>query len=955
MKFLSIYLTAIFQFKNNIMMKKLLLLFVGLMAIGILQAQEGWIEKASNLTATTGVGQISVGLLDQNALWGLAVNADGSINDAFTKSVDGGQNWFPGTFNAGDGLSQLFAIDASTCWAVFNTGATQGLYKTVNGGTTWVKKGTAYGASSFANVLHFFNENDGVAQGDPLGGYYEIYTTNNGGETWTRVPSANIPAPTSGEYGITGNYSAVGDHIWFGTNKGRIFHSVDKGLHWTVALTNFGAAEVVQPEFASETYGICFRSYLNIGLETAIGVTTDGGATWTTVNVTGPMYARYFAYVPGTEKTFVGSSGEVGANGISYSTDGGYTWSAITEGYDFLATAWIDNETGWAGSFARTSRTVGGIYIYDGPPLVPFAVPTISLNPAQIDAQAETGASDVHDLTVSNIGEATLDFTVSVIYPAPANKSIPVVLEGNTSEVRSLGYNETGADPDARPAAFNPPPTDDFVLHYDGDNFSAIGWNNAPVSPMVAAMFPMNLTLPHAGMMLTSVDLYINDPGTDYILKVWDMGNSSNPGEVLVSQAFAGQSLSWNNITLVEPVYITGADIWVGYQFTQPATELFIPGTDGGPSDPNGDWVSTGVSWGHLSDNPELNYNWNIRANLSGMPVTQWLSVTPASGSIAPGGSTNLIVACDAGDLEPGTYNAALRFVSNDPSNPTLDLPVTFEVLPGGVTQSVILDFESVPDWSLTFDPWTVNDQDGAETYGFTDVEYPHNYEPMAFIAFNPATTTPPLEDPELQPHGGARFGACMASVPPPFNNDWLISPQTTLGMNPTFSFWVRSYTDQYGLEKYNVLVSTTDNNPASFTSISGSTPLLAPAAWTSMEFDLSAYTGQTVYVAIQCVSEDAWVFMVDDLSIDFIVGTPETDQEVVYSIYPNPVTDQVNITSEKEMTQVDIFNQLGQNVFSQVVKNNFFSLNTTEYNSGVYYIRITTENGVATEKVMIR
>jgi photosystem II stability/assembly factor-like uncharacterized protein len=943
------------------MMKRLLLLFSGLMVFGFLHAQEGWIEKASNLTATKGVGQISVGMLDENALWGMAINEDGSIFDAFTKSVDGGQNWFPGTFNAGDGLSQLFAIDATTCWAVFNTGATQGLYKTENGGTTWVKKGTAYGASSFANILHFFDADDGVAMGDPLSGYYEIYITTNGGESWSRVPSANIPAPTSGEYGITGNYDAVGDHIWFGTNKGRIFHSIDRGLHWTAALTNFGAAEVVQPEFANETYGICFRSYLDIGLETAIGVTTDGGATWTTVNVTGPMYARYFSYIPGTEMTFVGSSGGVeGSNGISYSTDGGYTWSAITEGYDFLATVWLDNATGWSGSFARTSKTVGGIYIYDGEPLVPFAVPTISLNPTQIDAQAETGASEEVDLTVNNIGEATLNFTVSVIYAAPAEKSAPVSLEGQSAEVRSLGYgSETSIDPDAKPAAYNPPPTDDFVLHYDGDNFSAIGWNNAPISPNVAAKFPTNLTLPHAGMWLTSVDIYINDPGTDYILKIWDMGTSISPGELLVTQAFAGVSLSWNNIELADPVYITGADIWVGYQFTQPATELFIPGTDGGPANPNGDFLSTGIVWGHLSDNPDLNYNWNIRANLSGNPIASWLSVTPTSGSVAPGGSTNLMVTCDASDLEVGTYYGFLRFVSNDGNNPTLDLPVTFEVIPGGAIQSVVLDFEAQADWDLTFDPWTALDIDGLPTYTFGDVEFPNVYEPMAFIAFNPATTTPPMtDDPEIQPHGGVRSGVCMAAVPPDppeYNNDWMISPQITLGTNSSITFWVKSYSDEYGLEKYNVLVSTTDMDPGSFTSISGSTPMEAPTVWTEVSFDLSEYDLQTVYVAIQCVSEDAYAFMLDDVSIDFIVGTPEQQDEVEFSIYPNPVKDQLNITTGTEMTQVEIFNQLGQRVFGQVVKNTYFSLNTIDFNSGVYYVRITTQNSVATEKVMIR
>jgi photosystem II stability/assembly factor-like uncharacterized protein len=939
------------------MMKKLLLLFVGLMVVGFLQAQENWIEKNSNLTVGNGVGQVSVGLLDETALWGLPIDATGAMVDGFTKSMDGGQNWFPGSFNAGDGLSQLFAFDATTCFAVFNTGATQGIYKTTNGGTTWAKQGTAFSASSFADILHFFNENDGIAMGDPLGGYFEIYTSNNGGSTWVRVPSANIPAPTSGEYGITGNYDAVGDHIWFGTNKGRIFHSVDKGLHWTVALTNFGAAEVVQPEFASETYGICFRSYLDIGLETAIGVTTDGGATWTTVNVNGPMYARYFSYVPGTEMTFVGSSGEAGANGISYSTDGGYNWAPITEGYSFLATTWLDNETGWAGSYAVADRSTGGIYIYDGPPLLPFAVPSISLSADLLEEQAEAGSVKTQVLTISNVGGADLDFDAHVIYTSTGKNASPVSLNGTVSDTRSLGYSETSADPDARPASYNPPPTDDYVLNYDGDNFSAVGWNSAPVSPTVAAMFPTNLTLPLAGMLLSSVDVYINDAGEDYILKIWDMGNSTTPGTLLVSQPFAGQSLSWNSITLDNPVFISGADIWVGYQFTQPATELFIPGTDGGPADPNGDFVTTGASWGHLSANPDLNYNWNIRANLTGSPLDQWLSVSPASGSVIPGGSDDLTVTFDAGSLSEGTYEATLRFVSNDALNPQVDIPVTFVVTAGGTAQSIVLDFEAQEDWSLTFDPWTVNDVDLAATYGLDAAEFPHMYEAMAFIAFNPATTTPPVsDDPAMLPHGGDRFGACFASAEPTYeNNDWLISPQIDLGTNSTFTFWAKSYTDQYGLEKYNVLISTTDNNPDSFTSISGPTYLEAPLEWTEMSYDLSAYDGQTVYVAVQCVTTDAFIFMVDDFSVDFFIGTPENENEIEFSIYPNPVHNQLNITSGVEMTEVEIFNQLGQVVYSEVVKNTNFSINTLGFNSGIYFVRIITEQGTATEKIMVK
>jgi|GEM_PF-1018612 len=581
--------------------------------------------------------------------------------------------------------------------------------------------------------------------------------------------------------------------------------------------------------------------------------------------------------------------------------------------------------------------------------------PIISVDPATISVTAAQNTIATAPLTITNDGASDLQYDISIIYPMALQKRGSISHETPSGSVRTLGYN-TSADPGARPAPYNPV-ADNFVLHYDGDNYSAIGWSVAPISPTVAAMFPTNLTLPHAGMMLSSVDVYLNDPGTNFILKIWDMGNSYEPGTLLVSQPFTGQMLSWNNITLNDPVYITGADIWVGYQFTQPAPSTFIPGCDAGPANPNGDFLSTGVGWTHLSNNPDLNYNWNIRANLTGTPVQQWLSTAPTSGIVGPGGSEIVTVTCDATGLDEGTYEGILRIISNDPATPQLDVPVTFTVTEGGgVMVSVILDFEDIDDWSLTFGDWTAIDYDGGQTYGFENYSFPGNYDPMAFICFNPATTTPPMTgDPAIQPYGGEKFGACMASVPPPTNDDWLISPQTTLGDNSAFNFWVKSYTSQYGFEKYNVLISTTDMNQGSFTSLSGPTPLQAPTTWTFESYDISDYDGETVYLAIQCVSEDAFVFMVDDISIDFMVRIPEKPEAVDFTIYPNPVRDQLNVLSAKEMTRIDILNQLGQTVYSHVVKNNVFSMNTTGYSAGVYYIRVTTAEGVATKKVMIR
>ncbi len=170
---------------------------------------------------------------------------------------------------------------------------------------------------------------------------------------------------------------------------------------------------------------------------------------------------------------------------------------------------------------------------------------------------------------------------------------------------------------------------------------------------------------------------------------------------------------------------------------------------------------------------------------------------------------------------------------------------------------SVKMDFENVSDFSRTFNDWTVRDLDLHDTYSIDNYTFPHQNEPMAFLCFNPALVTPTMaSDQAIQPHGGQRFGACFSSNPPT-NNDWFISPQVQLGVNGTFSFWIKSYTDTWGLDSYKVAVSVTDSNPASFTVISGTDPLQTTTAWTRKVFNLTAYNNQKVYVAIQCVSND--------------------------------------------------------------------------------------------------
>jgi photosystem II stability/assembly factor-like uncharacterized protein len=410
-------------------MKKSLLFLMAILAFSIAITAQTWTSVNSNLPSGDGVGQISVGMNNNNALWAYGIDNTGLIKDVFTKSTDGGLTWTSGTFNAGTGLSQLFAIDENTCWAMFNTGATQGLYKTTNGGTTWAKQGTAYGSASFADAMCFLNNNDGVAIGDPNGGYFEIYTSPDGGTTWTRVPTGNIPTPLSGEYGITGDYSSFGGCVWFGTNQGRIFHSIDKGLNWTVTSTSYGTTQTVQPVFADSLHGMVFLSYLNVGVDTSVNITTDGGTTWQDVTVVGTMDGRYVTHIPGTTATYVGSTGFAGGDlGVSYSYDGGTHWTVVTSGGDYDATAWLSVTKGWAGSTAAAKKTTGGMFIYTGDSLVPMA---------------PRFRSDVHAVALGG----TVHFTdLSVGFPTFTNWTfqggIPATYTGTTPP--AITYNTPG-------------------------------------------------------------------------------------------------------------------------------------------------------------------------------------------------------------------------------------------------------------------------------------------------------------------------------------------------------------------------------------------------------------------------------------------------------------------------------------------------------------------------------
>lgn len=72
-------------------------------------------------------------------------------------------------------------------------------------------------------------------------------------------------------------------------------------------------------------------------------------------------------------------------------------------------------------------------------------------------------------------------------------------------------------------------------------------------------------------------------------------------------------------------------------------------------------------------------------------------------------------------------------------------------------------------------------------------------------------------------------------------------------------------------------------------------------------------------------------------------------------SVYPNPAYDNLYITSSENITDITIYNMLGQKVKQTEVKSNESIIDVSNLNSGTYFIIVNSTTGSNTQKIIIK
>lgn len=218
----------------------------------------------------------------------------------------------------------------------------------------------------FYDAMDFWNDNEGIAIGDPTDDCMSIIITRDGGKTWEKLACDQLPKAKEGEAAFAAsdtNIAIVGDHTWVATGgkASRILYSSDKGKTWEVFDT-----PIVQGKETTGMYSIDFYDEQNgfaIGGDYTKAAdssankirTKDGGKTWQLVAENqSPGYRSCVQYVPnGAGNELVA----IGFKGIDYSNDSGESWKHLSD-EGFYTIRFLNDSVAYAAGRGRVSKLI---------------------------------------------------------------------------------------------------------------------------------------------------------------------------------------------------------------------------------------------------------------------------------------------------------------------------------------------------------------------------------------------------------------------------------------------------------------------------------------------------------------------------------------------------------------------------------------------------------------------
>ena len=253
------------------------------------------------------------------------------------RSLDGGTQWK--FFRIGNDSTAdyrtLYAQDSLRA-IVANTGSPALIHRTTDGGRTWSVVYRNDHPDAFLDGAGFWDDQNGIIYGDPIGGHLMLIGTQDGGNTWVPYPETSRPAVITGEASFAASQTTLRcsgkSDVWIATGgvRASLFHSTDRGLTWDRSDTPMASGKP-----GAGIFSICLVGRKRIALAggdyqspretTGVYCYQDSpGSAWKTT-ATGPGGYRSIIEIS-RDGLMIAS----GPGGTDVSTDRGEHWKGVS-------------------------------------------------------------------------------------------------------------------------------------------------------------------------------------------------------------------------------------------------------------------------------------------------------------------------------------------------------------------------------------------------------------------------------------------------------------------------------------------------------------------------------------------------------------------------------------------------------------------------------------------------
>jgi photosystem II stability/assembly factor-like uncharacterized protein len=261
--------------------------------------------------------------------------------------------WTKLTVHGGDTLDfrGIQAFDEKTAYVMSSgNGNESRIYKTADGGETWVQQFTDSRSAFFLDALVCEGSTRCFALSDPVDGKFLLVATTDG-EHWQALPQDGMPEALKdeGAFAASGTCLALyGNDIYFVTGgpAARLFHSPDLGRTWTVTTLPIVSGNPGAGAFSVARLGknmaIVGGDYKNPKSSDRVAAySRDAGRSWKPAKQMPGGYRSAVAWLDDRTLAVVGPTGE------EISTDGGEHWKS-NGSLNLNAVAAVDFQHAWA-------------------------------------------------------------------------------------------------------------------------------------------------------------------------------------------------------------------------------------------------------------------------------------------------------------------------------------------------------------------------------------------------------------------------------------------------------------------------------------------------------------------------------------------------------------------------------------------------------------------------------